>query len=350
MSTCKSKPWTPVPAPGIKHAVGAKARRRRETQHALTEIAAQSAARRRNDRAPSLEHVIIPTASLNPASRQVRHRDAAQHARIEASLDRFGICRPILIDTNRTIVEGHGIWEAAKAKGIEEIPCLVIDHLSPNELRLLRIALNRLSETGAWDAEELRLEFEELTVLGEDLVVTGFEMTEIDTLLLEDDEDGGAEPEQLPAAVLVAVSQLGDVWILGDHRLTQGDACDPGVYARLMGEREIATLVLTDEPFNVPNLGHVTGNSGHREFAMANGEMSREQFGTFNGAWMSAAMAHLVDGGLLATFIDWRSVDLVIGCGLCCDSEICEVNLLSRARYSESTDLLEVRDFVDPFE
>jgi DNA modification methylase len=316
MSARQSKPWTPAPAPGIKHAVGVKARRRRETQHALTEISAHSVARRRNDRAPSLEHVIVPTASLNPASRQVRRRDAAQNARIEASLDRFGICRPILIDRNRTIVEGHGIWEAAKAKGIEEIPCLVIDHLSPDELRLLRIALNRLSETGAWDAEELRLEFEELTVLGEDLVVTGFEMTEIDTLLLEDDdEDGGSEPEQLPAVPLVAVSRLGDVWILGAHRLTQGDACDPAVYARLIGEREIATLVLTDEPFNVPNLGHVTGNSGHREFAMANGEMSREQFGTFNGAWMSAAMAHLGDGGLLATFIDWRSVDLVIACG-----------------------------------
>lgn len=316
MSTRQSKPCTPAPAPGVKHAVGAKARRRRETQHALTEIGAHSAARRRNDRAPSLEHVIVPTASLNPASRQVRRRGAAQNARIEASLDRFGICRPILIDTSHTIVEGHGIWEAARAKGIEEVPCLVIDHLSPDELRLLRIALNRLSETGAWDAEELRLEFEELTLLGEDLVVTGFEMTEIDTLLLEDDdENGGSELEQLPARPLVTVSQLGDVWILGGHRLTQGDACDPDVYARLMGEREIATLVLTDEPFNVPNLGHVTGNSGHREFAMANGEMSREQFGTFNGAWMSAAMAYLADGGLLATFIDWRSVDLVIGCG-----------------------------------
>ena len=86
-----------------------------------------------------------------------------------------------------------------------------------------------------------RLEFEELTVLGENLVVTGFEMTEIDTLLLEDDEDGGSEPEQLPPPPLIAVSQLGDVWIIGGHRLTQGDACDPGVYARLMGEREIAS-------------------------------------------------------------------------------------------------------------
>jgi len=79
---------------------------------------------------------------------------------------------------------------------------------------------------------------------------------------------------------------------------------------------EVASLVLTDEPFNVANVGHVTGNPDHREFAMAHGEMSREEFGAFNLAWMSAAMARLIDGGLLATFIDWRSIDLVIGSGL----------------------------------
>ncbi len=78
----------------------------------------------------------------------------------------------------------------------------------------------------------------------------------------------------------------------------------------------LATLVLTDEPFNVANVGHVTGNPGHREFAMAHGEMSREEFAAFNRAWMSAVLPYLVDGGLLATFIDWRSVDLVIASGL----------------------------------
>ena len=83
-----------------------------------------------------------------------------------------------------------------------------------------------------------------------------------------------------------------------------------------MGEGELASLVLTDEPFNVATVGHVTGNPDHREFAMAHGEMSREEFAAFNRAWMSAAMARLVDGGLLSTFIDWRSIDLVIGSGL----------------------------------
>ena len=78
-------------------------------------------------------------------------------------------------------IEGPGIWEAAKARGIAHVPCVVVDHLDPNDLRLLRVALNRLGETGAWNVEALRLEFEELTVLGSDLLDTGFEMAEIDT-------------------------------------------------------------------------------------------------------------------------------------------------------------------------
>ena len=83
-----------------------------------------------------------------------------------------------------------------------------------------------------------------------------------------------------------------------------------------MDNSGLARLVLTDEPFNVANVGHVTGNANHREFAMAHGEMSRQEFTSFNCAWMSAILPFLVDGGLLATFIDWRSVDLVIASGL----------------------------------
>ena len=143
-------------------------------------------------------------------------------------------------------------------------------------------------------------------------------MAEIDAIMLDEDEDGGDNLGLGSALVQTssAVSQLGDVWILGDHRLIQSDAREPAGYDQLMGDGELASLVLTDEPFNVATVGHVTGNPDHREFAMAHGEMSREEFGAFNLAWMSAAMARLVDGGLLSTFIDWRSIDLVIGSGL----------------------------------
>jgi ParB-like chromosome segregation protein Spo0J len=129
----------------------------------------------------------------------VRRRDAKQSAKLAASIGRFGLCRPILIDADATIVEGHGLWEVAKAQGVSEVSCIVIDHLDRAELRALSIALNRLGETGAWDPDALRLEFEELTVLGVDLVETGFETAEIDGLmLLDDDEDLAAGEAPAP--------------------------------------------------------------------------------------------------------------------------------------------------------
>ncbi len=316
MNNRKSKGWAPAAPKGVLATVAAKSRKRRQVQRELTEIEAHAPAKRRNDLAPRLEFLVMPTERLKPASRQVRRRDATQSARMLASIARFGICRPVLISADQTIIEGHGIWEAARQMGIAEIPCILVDHLDNNALRLLRITLNRLSETGDWDPETLRIEFEELTVLGEDVVLTGFEMAEVDTLLLGDaDELGAVDAEALPDLCADAVSRLGDVWVLGDHRLVQGDARDPDAYAQIMGMGEMARLVLTDEPYNVPNVGHVTSDGRHREFAMANGEMNAEEFRAFNKGWISPAMACLVIGGLLATFIDWRSVELVLACG-----------------------------------
>ncbi len=274
----------------VKAAVAARSRARRERQSALTEIAAHAPARLRNDLAPQLNLVVVPTERLRPASRPVRRRDPTQNARIRDSIKRLGICRPILVNGDFTIVEGHGVWEAAKELGIAEVPCIVIDHLDESELRLLSLALNRIAETGDWDYDALQAEFEDLTALGEDVVLAGFEMAEIDALLLDDDvEAGDAESDVIPALGSVAVSCANDLWLLGEHRLLQGDARDPAAYAQILDEGELVRLVLTDEPFNVPNVGHVTNSGHHREFAMANGEMSAEEFMAFNQAWMSAA-------------------------------------------------------------
>jgi hypothetical protein len=121
-------------------------------------------------------------------------------------------------------------------------------------------------------------------------------MTEIDALLLDDDvEAGEVESDVVPALGSAAVSCVNDLWLLGEHRLLQGDARDSAVYAWLLDEGEIARLVLTDEPFKAPNAGHVTSSGRHREFAMANGEMSVEEFMAFNQVWMSAATRRLVD-------------------------------------------------------
>jgi hypothetical protein len=92
--------------------------------------------------------------------------------------------------------------------------------------------------------------------------------------------------------------------------MTDGDATDPAVLARLLEGDGAARLVLTDEPYNVKIAGHITGGA-HREFAMASGEMTDAEFLAFNAAWISAVLPYLCDGGVCGTFIDWRGSPIV---------------------------------------
>lgn len=299
---------------GVTPHLQAKSRIRRERQKSLAKAEAQPAAGR-NDLLPKLDVVYAPVGEIRPSNRCVRKKDPAQTARVLASIRKFGVVAPILVDEALCIVHGHAVYDAVCEAGLPVIPTIRINHLSSPETRLLAITLNRLAETGRWDEEALQIEFEELIEFGEDLVVTGFEPAEIDAMLLVDDEEAAGDKDDACAPGAVAVSQPGDVWRLGRHLLLQGDARYPDSYARLMQPGELARLVLTDVPFNVPIAGHVTSQTQHREFAMAAGEMSREAFGAFNREWMRASASYVLDGGLIATFIDWRSVELILACG-----------------------------------
>jgi hypothetical protein len=123
-------------------------------------------------------------------------------------------------------------------------------------------------------------------------------------------EQGPLEPDLAAAQVAI----VGDVFQLGVHRIVCGDATDPVVLAQLMEGDSPARLILTDEPYNVKIAGHVTGG-GHREFAMASGEMSDAEFLAFNEAWMAAVLPCLCDGGIIGSFIDWRGLPTVHFCG-----------------------------------
>jgi DNA modification methylase len=314
MADTRSTPPQVHSAAGLKSALQEKSRKRRQTQKTLA-TCEQHASPRRNDLLPTLRVDYLPVDALRPADRRVRKSTASQIARVELSLRQYGVCAPILVDGDGRIVHGHVVWEAARRLGLETIPVVRIGHLNHAERRALSIALNRLGETGEWDVEALKVEFEELIELDEEIIMaTGFELAEIDTLLLDDEPDA-SEPQTLPLLPQSAVSQSGDIWILGEHRLGHGDCRNPNVYAHLLADGEDIRLVLTDVPFNVPVRGHCTGQAHHREFAMAHGELSREEFDAFNKTWMQLALATLVDGGLLATFIDWRSVELILAAG-----------------------------------
>ena len=187
MSTERYPHKAVIAAPdGLTPQLKTKSRARRERLRTLAGIA-DHAPKRRNDLLPSLAVSYVPIEELRQAPRRVRRAESAQVARIRVSIEKFGVCQPVLISKDRTIVHGHGVVEAARAAGLKEIPVIFVEHLSPAELRLLSITLNRTGETGRWDEEALRIEFAELIDLGEDVVVSGFEAAEIDFLLLDDE-------------------------------------------------------------------------------------------------------------------------------------------------------------------
>jgi DNA modification methylase len=268
----------------------------------------------RNDLLPNLRLEERLIASLLPASRRVRKIERRHVAETKISMERFGQVHPILITGKGEIIDGHIRVEAARMAGLEMVPCLVVDHLSPEELRLLRLALNRIQERGTWDLEALKVEFLELRELEIPLNVTGFEVAEIDLVILDDLETTrGAELD--PEANHVPevgtdrepVAREGDFFHLGPHRTFCGDARDPQSYATLLGA-EKPVMVFTDPPYNVPINGHVVGKGAikHPEFVMASGEMSPEAFTAFLRSFLASAAAGLVDGGLLYCCIDWR--------------------------------------------
>ncbi len=293
----------------FKETLKGKSRRRRED---LARLAAPAAAPRalRNDVRPLLEIVDLLLESLRSPSRKVRGRDPAHVREITATISALGFCVPILIGKNNVVIDGEVRLEAAKLLGLDRAPCVRIDHLSEDEQRLLRLAVNRLGEKGQWNLDQLKIEFEELILANAPIEISGFSPDEIDQIVIGDElevaEQGPLEPD--PGAV--AVAQLGDAFQLGPHRLICDDATDPTVLGWLMDGAPPVRLILTDEPYNVPIAGHVTGGA-HREFAMASGEMTDTEFLGFNVAWIEAALPHLCDGGVFGTFIDWRGLPTV---------------------------------------
>jgi DNA modification methylase len=242
---------------------------------------------------------------LKRRPRNPRTHTAKQIKQIAASIKEFGFISPVLIDGSDGIIAGHGRVEAAKLIGMSDVPTVRVDHLSPAQIRAYVIADNKLAENAGWDRELLSLELQELSVeLNFDVTVTGFETAEIDLLISELKDEAPDEADQVPEVdrSLPAVSRLGDRWHIGDHVLLCGDALNKNSYANLLGSQK-AQLVFTDPPYNVAIGGHVSGlgRVTHREFAMASGEMTAEEFTRFlRGAF-----------GCLAEFSSYGSVHFI---------------------------------------
>lgn len=259
-----------------------------------------------------------PIATLKAYARNARTHSSRQIAQIARSIERFGFTNPVLVDDDGMILAGHGRVKAALSLGMATVPVVRLSHMSEAEKRAYIIADNRLAEKAGWDNDLLAFELQGLIDLGFEVEITGFETAEIDLLLDEGaarDPDSPVGPEDdHPSLAKVAVSRPGDIWLLGRHRVICGDALDPAVYAALMGD-ERAGLVFTDPPYNVPVAGHVRVADGHREFAMASGEMTEAAFTGFLETSLGHAAAYSRDGAIAYVCMDWRHMGELLAAG-----------------------------------
>ena len=259
-----------------------------------------------------------PISALEPYSRNPRTHTRKQIRQIARWMEAFGWTNPILVDGSGRVIAGHGRLEAAKPLGIERVPAICLADMTEAQVRAYVIADNRLAELAGWDDELLALELQALTKidLDFDIEITGFDTPEIDTLVSRsDDED---EADQLPDMdqSVPPISQPGDLWLLGRHRLLCADAAKAESYALLTGG-EAAQIVFTDPPYNVPIAGHVCGLGAvkHREFAVASGEMSKAEFTAFLKTILRHLVTNSADGAIHFVCMDWRHLDELLTAG-----------------------------------
>jgi DNA modification methylase len=199
-----------------------------------------------------LQVVRWPVERLLPYARNARTHSDEQVAQIAASIAEFGWTNPILAGGDGVVIAGHARLLAARKLGITEVPVFVLDHLSESQRRALVIADNRLALNAGWDEEMLRVELDALREDDFNLDLLGFGDDELEALLSEPDSEitGNTDDDAVPETPETAVTVLGDVWLLGDHRLLCGDATNIEAVQKVLAGG-LADMVFTDPPYNV---------------------------------------------------------------------------------------------------
>lgn len=205
----------------------------------------------------------VPTEDLIPYARNSRTHSDEQVAQIAASIREFGFCNPVLIDAEGTIIAGHGRVMAATRMKLETVPCLRLSHLTDAQKRAYVIADNRIALSSGWDSELLANELSDLHADEFDLGLLGFDADELTALLaFEVKQIDDAPPstevveDEIPEAPADPITKVGNLWILGNHRLLCGDSTKAADVSRLMGG-EKAEMMFTDPPYGVDYSGGV---------------------------------------------------------------------------------------------
>ena len=187
--------------------------------------------------------------SIRPYDQNPRINDDAVDALV-ASIREFGFRQPIVVDADGVIICGHTRFKAAQRLGLQQVPVHVAQDLTPAQIKAYRIADNQTASLAEWNYDLLPLELADLQGLDFNLDLLGFDPDELAKILNPDLKDGQCDPDDIPAPPDAAITQPGDLWILGEHRLLCGDSSKPADVDRLLGG-QVIHLANTDPPYNV---------------------------------------------------------------------------------------------------
>jgi DNA modification methylase len=253
-------------------------------------------------------------------ARNPRKNDAVVD-RMVSCIKEFGFRIPIVAKSDGFVVDGHLRLKAAKKLGLQEVPVVIADDLTDAQIKAFRLIANQSANWAEWDDELLKLELEDLKNLNFDLDLTGFDLSEVERLLRNDDVQEDDYDEIPFDEDTKPISKLGDLWILGEHRLLCGDSTKIEDVKKLMDGR-IADMVFCDPPYNVRIDSIIgLGSVHHEEFAIASGEMNEREFIDFLTLVFKNLVAVSKDGSIHYHCMDWK--------------HIYEIMVAGRAAYTE---------------
>tara|TARA_Y100000590_G_C15596472_1_gene968250 strand:+ start:41 stop:1210 length:1170 start_codon:yes stop_codon:yes gene_type:complete len=203
---------------------------------------------------------MLATKDLIPYARNTRTHSDEQVNQIVSSIKEFGFTNPVLVDQDNMIIAGHGRVMAANKLKLGKVPTICLKHLTEAQKKAYIIADNRLALNAGWDEDMLKVELEELNDLEFDISLLGFEDKEIESLLSEPTE-GLTDEDAVPDLPEEPTTKLGDLWILGDHRLLCGDSTSIDAVDKLMDGNK-ADMVFTDPPYGINEKGDRSKRKG----------------------------------------------------------------------------------------
>ena len=239
---------------------------------------------------------LVDINKLIPYVNNARTHSPEQITKLRSSLREFGFINPVLIDREYNVLAGHGRIAAAKEEGINEVPCVFVEHLSEAQKKAYILADNRMSLDAGWDDELLKVEMASLQEMGFDVGMTGFDESELADLFADDNNTSAKDDDFDLTAALEKASfvQRGDIWTVGRHRLMCGDATSAEDVAALMSGTK-ANLILTDPPYGVS----FRSSSG---LTIQNDSMKNEEFYNFLLSAFQCMVEHLESGGAAYVF------------------------------------------------